>query len=370
MTGFLLLARVLLRRRTGIRTTRGTLTRCLPSVRRRGRRTVEQIARRIESANRRPSLFQPAPERRNTPCSRNSTGPSLKPADVQNDISAPETSSTRRPVRRDDREARAQASLACNRDSTRRGVAQPDTAARSARSGTLPLPAMTRHAGEHACRARCAATRRAGRSCPAENSAYLGRSLFTDYLLPVELGGTLLLVATVGAIAIADAGSGPRRAGQRGGSHDRVPLHHYLVVGAILFVLGMIGFLPRRNLIVMFLSPEMMLQGVAINLVAFARYRGNLHGQVFDAVHPDRGGLRGGHRPGADPDALPPQGLARRQPLAGAARAGQEPTDSTRSRCPSRRRAEPHAAPDPAGNEPADARGERAMSEACAPTSG
>jgi NADH:ubiquinone oxidoreductase subunit 6 (subunit J) len=38
---------------------------------------------------------------------------------------------------------------------------------------------------------------------PAENTAYLGRSLFTDYLLPVELGGTLLLVATVGAIAIA-----------------------------------------------------------------------------------------------------------------------------------------------------------------------
>lgn len=38
---------------------------------------------------------------------------------------------------------------------------------------------------------------------PAENTAYLGRSLFTDYLLAVELGGTLLLAATVGAIAIA-----------------------------------------------------------------------------------------------------------------------------------------------------------------------
>lgn len=38
---------------------------------------------------------------------------------------------------------------------------------------------------------------------PAENAAHLGRSLFTDFLLPVELGGTLLLVATVGAIAIA-----------------------------------------------------------------------------------------------------------------------------------------------------------------------
>ena len=58
-------------------------------------------------------------------------------------------------------------------------------------------------------------------------------------------------------------------------------LYHYLAVGAVLFVLGTIGFLARRNLIVMFLCAEMMLQGVAINLVAFARYRGNLQGQAF-----------------------------------------------------------------------------------------
>jgi NADH-quinone oxidoreductase subunit K len=60
-----------------------------------------------------------------------------------------------------------------------------------------------------------------------------------------------------------------------------LPLHHYLAVGAILFALGLIGFLARRNLIVMFLCAEMMLQGVAVNLVAFARYRGNLEGQSF-----------------------------------------------------------------------------------------
>jgi NADH:ubiquinone oxidoreductase subunit 6 (subunit J) len=55
---------------------------------------------------------------------------------------------------------------------------------------------------------------------PAENSAYLGRSLFTDFLLPVELGGMLLLVAALGAIAIAhrrtphagpEADGGPER---------------------------------------------------------------------------------------------------------------------------------------------------------------
>jgi NADH-quinone oxidoreductase subunit K len=62
---------------------------------------------------------------------------------------------------------------------------------------------------------------------------------------------------------------------------NAVTLENYLIVGAILFVMGMIGFLARRNLIIMFLSAEMMLQGVALNLVAFARYRGNLQGQVF-----------------------------------------------------------------------------------------
>jgi NADH-quinone oxidoreductase subunit K len=62
---------------------------------------------------------------------------------------------------------------------------------------------------------------------------------------------------------------------------NAVPLYHYLVVGAILFCLGLVGFLSRRNLIIMFLSTEMMLQGVTINLVAFARYHGNLQGQAF-----------------------------------------------------------------------------------------
>ena len=58
-------------------------------------------------------------------------------------------------------------------------------------------------------------------------------------------------------------------------------LENFLVVGAALFALGLIGFLTRRNFIILFLSAEMMLQGVAINLISFARFRGNLQGQVF-----------------------------------------------------------------------------------------
>ena len=62
---------------------------------------------------------------------------------------------------------------------------------------------------------------------------------------------------------------------------NAVSLDNYRAVGAILFALGVVGFVSRRNLIVMFLSVEMMLQGVALNLVAFARYHGNLGGQVL-----------------------------------------------------------------------------------------
>ena len=47
-----------------------------------------------------------------------------------------------------------------------------------------------------------------------------------------------------------------------------IELYNYLVIGAILFALGMIGFLVRRNMIVMFLCAEMMLQGISVSLVA------------------------------------------------------------------------------------------------------
>ena len=59
---------------------------------------------------------------------------------------------------------------------------------------------------------------------------------------------------------------------------------HYLAVGAVLFAIGLVGFLSRRNMIVMFLCAEMMLQGVALNFVAFSRHHGNMHGQIFTLV--------------------------------------------------------------------------------------
>lgn len=58
-------------------------------------------------------------------------------------------------------------------------------------------------------------------------------------------------------------------------------LESNLVLGAILFVLGAIGFLTRRNLILIMLSAELMLHGVSINLLAFGQYHGNAQGQAF-----------------------------------------------------------------------------------------
>lgn len=58
-------------------------------------------------------------------------------------------------------------------------------------------------------------------------------------------------------------------------------LESQLIVGATLFILGMIGFLTRRNLILIMLSAELMLHGVSVNLTAFSRYHGNPQGQVF-----------------------------------------------------------------------------------------
>lgn len=62
-----------------------------------------------------------------------------------------------------------------------------------------------------------------------------------------------------------------------------IVLTNYLIVGSILFVLGAIGFLTRRNLITLMLSAEMMLHGVSLNLVAFSNFHQNMQGQAFTA---------------------------------------------------------------------------------------
>ena len=58
-------------------------------------------------------------------------------------------------------------------------------------------------------------------------------------------------------------------------------LAHYLFVSAVMFVIGLVGFLIRRNLIVMFLCTELMFQAAGIALVAFGRYHLDFTGQTF-----------------------------------------------------------------------------------------
>lgn len=61
-----------------------------------------------------------------------------------------------------------------------------------------------------------------------------------------------------------------------------VPLEFYLIVSAVIFVIGAIGFLARRNALVVLMSLELMLNAVNLTLVAFNRWHANNHaGQMF-----------------------------------------------------------------------------------------
>ncbi|HEY5909152.1 MAG TPA: NADH-quinone oxidoreductase subunit NuoK [Verrucomicrobiae bacterium] len=60
-----------------------------------------------------------------------------------------------------------------------------------------------------------------------------------------------------------------------------IGLEHYLVVSAILFCLGLLGVIVRRNLLVIYMGLELMLNAANLALVAFSRFNNNLDGQVF-----------------------------------------------------------------------------------------
>lgn len=60
-----------------------------------------------------------------------------------------------------------------------------------------------------------------------------------------------------------------------------VPLSWYLILGAVLFVVGVAGVLLRRNVLIVLLSLELMLNSVNINLVAFSHFYGDFRGQII-----------------------------------------------------------------------------------------
>jgi NADH-quinone oxidoreductase subunit K len=60
-----------------------------------------------------------------------------------------------------------------------------------------------------------------------------------------------------------------------------VPLQAYLLLAAVVFVLGLFGVLTRRNAVGILLGIELMLNAVNINLVAFSRFHGHVAGMLF-----------------------------------------------------------------------------------------
>jgi NADH-quinone oxidoreductase subunit K len=60
-----------------------------------------------------------------------------------------------------------------------------------------------------------------------------------------------------------------------------IPLNWYLMLGATVFAVGVFGFLTRRNIIVMFMSIELMLNAVNITLVSFSHYLQDMRGQIL-----------------------------------------------------------------------------------------
>ena len=60
-----------------------------------------------------------------------------------------------------------------------------------------------------------------------------------------------------------------------------VPIEHAIALSGILFAIGAVGAITRRNLIVVLMSIELMLNAVNLALVAFSRLWGNLDGQIF-----------------------------------------------------------------------------------------
>ena len=62
---------------------------------------------------------------------------------------------------------------------------------------------------------------------------------------------------------------------------NMIPTNYYLVLSAILFGLGVIAFVFKRNIIVIFMSIELMLNAVYLAFVAFSQAMGKLDGQVF-----------------------------------------------------------------------------------------
>ena len=115
------------------------------------------------------------------------------------------------------------------------------------------------------------------RSSKIDDVRNVGLLLFNNYNLPFQIIGMLVLVATIGVIVLS----------KRELRLTMITLGDYLIVSGLLFTIGFAGVLLRRNIIIIFMSLELMLNAANLSLVAFSRFRvdadglPNYNAQVF-----------------------------------------------------------------------------------------
>ena len=114
---------------------------------------------------------------------------------------------------------------------------------------------------------------RAQQSMPAQA---LGMALFQSYVFPFQVTGVLLLAAR----SPASSSSATPRSEVRT-MPSAVTVDWYVALSGILFAIGALGVLLRRNAIILFMSVELMLNSANLLFVAFARHLGDLDGQVL-----------------------------------------------------------------------------------------
>ena len=117
----------------------------------------------------------------------------------------------------------------------------------------------------------------AGRSIPKQ----VGLALFGPYLLGVELASMLLMAGLVGAYHLGHQEAPGRGEAQESCHELAVPMEHGLLLAGILFALGLIGVLVRRNLVLILLSVEIMLNAAGLAFVVAGARWAQADGQVM-----------------------------------------------------------------------------------------
>ena len=124
------------------------------------------------------------------------------------------------------------------------------------------------------------------------NPQALATVLFTRYFFPFEVTSLLLIVAAVAAMVLANRRARAVTQAEMDAAHAaeepaegagavRTPIAYFLLLSGILFAMGTVGVLVRKNALLIFMSVELQLNAVNLSLVAFSRMHGNLDGQVL-----------------------------------------------------------------------------------------